>query len=339
MKSGIKKTLLSTLALVLTVMMITGLAEVVEMSGGPALSVSVLASAGDPEPAPSGGGGGGGSSYSPSYSSSSSSHHTSKAKSTSVNKKANTIVVEGKTASLSASNLAAQSTTIKRENVLSVKKAKGTVTYKKVKGNKKIKVNKKTGNITVKKGLKRGTYKVRIKVRASGTGRYKAKSSTRTVVVKVDGVANTLTAEGKSVEIGQGDLNSANVVIKRADALNVSNPIGTVTYVKTGGNDAFSIDANTGDITVKKGTAEGKYQIQVKVKAAGNSVYYGKHINTAVVVTVKAAETPESDTAQPASDDSTAVTGNDNTAAPEESTEINETGGTEESGAAENQEP
>lgn len=57
------------------------------------------------------------------------------------------------------------------------------MTYKKVKGNKKISINKKTGRITVKKGLKKGTYKVKIKVRAAGTSKYR--SGSKTVVVKV----------------------------------------------------------------------------------------------------------------------------------------------------------
>ena len=69
-------------------------------------------------------------------------------------------------------------------------KAQGKVTYKKVsvikkKFAKKITVNKKTGKITVKKGLKKGTYKLKIKVTAAGTTAYKAGSKTVTVKIKV----------------------------------------------------------------------------------------------------------------------------------------------------------
>ncbi|MBR2547411.1 MAG: hypothetical protein IKF07_04390 [Eubacterium sp.] len=44
----------------------------------------------------------------------------------------------------------------------------------KVKGSRKISINKKTGKITIKKGLKKGTYKVKIKVKAAGNDKYKA---------------------------------------------------------------------------------------------------------------------------------------------------------------------
>ncbi len=57
-------------------------------------------------------------------------------------------------------------------------------TFVKVSGNKKITVSN-TGKVTVKKKLKRGTYKVRIKVAAPATANSKAASTTVTVVVKV----------------------------------------------------------------------------------------------------------------------------------------------------------
>ena len=67
------------------------------------------------------------------------------------------------------------------------KKAQGKVTYAKAKGSAKcLTVNKKTGKVTIKRGTKRGTYKVKIKVTAKGTRNYKAGSKTITckVVVK-----------------------------------------------------------------------------------------------------------------------------------------------------------
>jgi hypothetical protein len=69
---------------------------------------------------------------------------------------------------------------------LVVKKAKGTKSFKKVSGDKRITVNKKTGKFTVKKGLKKGkTYKVKVQVKAAGNDTYKAKTVTKTVKVKV----------------------------------------------------------------------------------------------------------------------------------------------------------
>ena len=46
--------------------------------------------------------------------------------------------------------------------------------YSKAKGNANIIVNKKTGQITVKKGLKKGTYTVVLNVKAAGNAYYKA---------------------------------------------------------------------------------------------------------------------------------------------------------------------
>ena len=45
-------------------------------------------------------------------------------------------------------------------------------------------IAKTTGKLTVKKGLKKGTYQVTVKVRALGNGNYKA-SSLKTVTFKV----------------------------------------------------------------------------------------------------------------------------------------------------------
>ena len=49
-----------------------------------------------------------------------------------------------------------------------------------------IKVNAKTGAITVPKGTKKGTYKVKVKVTAKGNKNYKAGSRTVTVKLTVN---------------------------------------------------------------------------------------------------------------------------------------------------------
>ena len=77
----------------------------------------------------------------------------------------------------------AKKTTAK--GIKKVSGAKGTVSYKKTSGSKKITVNAKTGKVTVKKGLKKGTYKVKVKVSAKATSNYKAASKTVTIKVKV----------------------------------------------------------------------------------------------------------------------------------------------------------
>ena len=69
---------------------------------------------------------------------------------------------------------------------LTVSKAQGTLKYKKVSGSTALSVDAKTGKVTVKKGTKKGTYKIKIKVTAAGNANYKARSRavTCSVVVK-----------------------------------------------------------------------------------------------------------------------------------------------------------
>ena len=62
--------------------------------------------------------------------------------------------------------------------------AKGKVTYTKTSGSKKLTI-KNDGTITVKKGTKKGTYTIKVKVTAKGNSAYKAKSKTVTVKIKV----------------------------------------------------------------------------------------------------------------------------------------------------------
>lgn len=67
------------------------------------------------------------------------------------------------------------------------KKGQGKMIYAKASGNKKISINKSTGKITVAKGLGKGTYKVKVKIRANGNANYLAsgyKTVTFTLRVK-----------------------------------------------------------------------------------------------------------------------------------------------------------
>ena len=99
-----------------------------------------------------------------------------------INKKSNTMTVKAKTVKAKAD----KKTTIKRTKAFKIKNAKGKLVFKKIKGNKKIKVNKKTGKITVKKGLKKGkTYKVKIKITAKGNLIFAEASKTVTVKIKI----------------------------------------------------------------------------------------------------------------------------------------------------------
>jgi hypothetical protein len=98
-------------------------------------------------------------------------------------KKSNTITAKAKTKKVNAKKT--KKSTVKIKKAIKVSKAQGKVTYTKLSGSKKLKINKKTGTITVKKGTKKGTYKIKVKVTAKGNSTYKAGSKTVIVRIKV----------------------------------------------------------------------------------------------------------------------------------------------------------
>lgn len=101
-------------------------------------------------------------------------------------KKTNPLAVKGKTATLKYKKLKKKAQTLSVSKAITfTKKGQGAITYTKASGNKKIIINKKNGKITVKKGLKKGTYKVKVKVAAAGNNNYKATVKTITVTIKV----------------------------------------------------------------------------------------------------------------------------------------------------------
>lgn len=105
-----------------------------------------------------------------------------------IEKASNKLKVTPKTATIRYSKLKKKSQTIKASKAFTASKGNGTLTYSiskvsKSRFKKYFSINKKTGNITVKKGLKKGTYKVTISVKASGTTYYK--SATKKVTTKI----------------------------------------------------------------------------------------------------------------------------------------------------------
>jgi hypothetical protein len=102
----------------------------------------------------------------------------------------NTLAVKGRTVKVSAKKLKKKSQTITSKKAMTVTGARGIVTYSKVsvdrkKYAKKFTVNNKTGNITVKKGLKKGIYHLTIEVKAAGNEKYKPACKNATVTIKV----------------------------------------------------------------------------------------------------------------------------------------------------------
>ena len=107
-----------------------------------------------------------------------------------INKAANPLTIKAKTATVKGSTKG-KNGKLKKTKTLAVskviaftKKGQGKMTYTKSYGSKKITIAKTTGKVTVKKGLKKGTYKVKVKVQAAGNTNYKA-SAVKTVTFKV----------------------------------------------------------------------------------------------------------------------------------------------------------
>ena len=101
-----------------------------------------------------------------------------------VEKKANTLTAKPAAKALSAK--ASKTVKISKKKAFTIKGAKGAVTFAKKSGSKNITVNKKTGVVTVKKGLKANkTYMVKVTVKAAGNKFYKSRQKTVTLKVKV----------------------------------------------------------------------------------------------------------------------------------------------------------
>lgn len=102
-----------------------------------------------------------------------------------IGKAANPMTVKGKTVTVKYSKLKKKTQKVKSTKVLKIAKNAGKVTYVKASGNKKITINKKTGKVTVKKGLKKGKYKVKVKVTAAGNANYNSITKKVTFTVRV----------------------------------------------------------------------------------------------------------------------------------------------------------
>ena len=68
---------------------------------------------------------------------------------------------------------------------ITISKWAGTVTYSKLSGSTKLTINRTTGKVTVKKSTKRGIYRIKVKILASGNTNYKSGYTIRTITVKV----------------------------------------------------------------------------------------------------------------------------------------------------------
>ena len=98
----------------------------------------------------------------------------------------NTLEVAGKTAEVKFKKLKNGDIFIAKKRVFNIiKKGIGAVTFKKASGNKNILIEPAAGTMKLSKGLKKGTYTVKVKVKAQGNENYKAGIETATVTVVV----------------------------------------------------------------------------------------------------------------------------------------------------------
>lgn len=101
-----------------------------------------------------------------------------------ITKAANPLKVTPRNAAVSFKKLKKKNQTLAAKQIATVSKKVGNVTFKRVSGSKKISISK-TGKVTLKKKMKKGTYKVTAKVTASGDWNYKAGSKNITFKIKV----------------------------------------------------------------------------------------------------------------------------------------------------------
>lgn len=92
-----------------------------------------------------------------------------------IQKATNKLKVTGKTAKVRLSSVQKSDVAISTTKAFNIaNKGTGNRTFTKSSGNPKIVVNRTTGKITVKKGLKAGTYTIKVKVTAAGNANYNA---------------------------------------------------------------------------------------------------------------------------------------------------------------------
>ena len=95
-----------------------------------------------------------------------------------INKGANSFSAKAKTASIKYNIIKKKGRILPRTKLIKItNKGQGKLTYQlvKVSGNKKyFKLNSKTGKLKIKKGLKKGKYKVRVRIHAAGDSNYQS---------------------------------------------------------------------------------------------------------------------------------------------------------------------
>jgi hypothetical protein len=178
--------------------------------------------------------------------------------------------------------------TLHASKLYKVTGAHGDVTYKKVAGNKGIKVAE-NGALTVKAGQPVGSYKLTVRVTAAGDAVYEPGSANVSFTVKVAKAENTLTVRNLPQTLKRCKLKKKArtiapiTVVKAKGALSFKVSEWTTPKAKK----HFKLNAKTGKITVKKRTCKGTYRFKVKVTAQGAKNYAKAAKEVTVKVRVK----------------------------------------------------
>ena len=154
-------------------------------------------------------------------------------------------------------------------------KAKTAMTYNS--SNTKVATVDSKGKVTIKAA---GTAKITITAKA--TSSYKA--ATKTLTVKVAKAAPVLKTKITSKNV------SYNALRKKAQVFTLGASVsskGKLTYAKTAGSSAFTVNKTNGKITVKKGLKKGTYKIKVKISAKATANYNAGTKTVLVTVRVK----------------------------------------------------
>ena len=107
-----------------------------------------------------------------------------------IHKLKHVIIAKGSKIKIKASKIKKKKQTVRLSKFLTITNAKGELKYKLTKVNKKkykkyFKVNAANGNITIKKGLKKGTYKLYINITDTGDDIYQVSTKPVTLTIKV----------------------------------------------------------------------------------------------------------------------------------------------------------
>lgn len=207
----------------------------------------------------------------------------------------NPLTVKAATKSVKASALKKSAKTVK---LLTITKAKGSVKVSKVKSGtsskiySKISVKTKTGEVKINKGTyKAGTYKIKLKVTASGNADYGRATITKTAKLKIVGKKANPVAVSQSIkDVTIGALKKAKKTVKPLAVKGAKGKL-TVKKVKKGTTGSIykkiSVNAKTGAITFAKSTyKKSKYKVKLKVTAKGNEDYKSKSVTKTVTIRI-----------------------------------------------------